>query len=170
MKRSNVISVVMFLLITSSLTMNAQSERFKALFLYNFIKNIEWPQNSSQSEVVIGILGNNAIKSELETITSNQKSGNQAIRVKVFTSVEEVTNCHIIYVSPNKSNQIAQLSSKVNRQSTLIVSDSRSGISQGASINFIVNDEKLKYEISKHYIEQQGMKVSANLLKMGIEI
>ena len=163
------IGVVLFVFL-GSMIMNAQNEKVKALFIYNFIKNVEWPQNNAQGDLIVGVLGSNAMKGELESLTSTQRVGNQAIKVKTFSSPEEVTNCHVLYVSPGKSGQIANLSSKLNNQSTLIISDGRNGIAQGAGINFTINDDKLKFEISKNRIEQHGMKVSSNLVKMGIEV
>ena len=163
------IGVVLFVFL-GSMIMNAQNEKVKALFIYNFIKNVEWPQNNAQGDLIVGVLGSNAMKGELESLTSTQRVGNQAIKVKTFSSPDEVTNCHVLYVSPGKSGQIANLSSKLNNQSTLIISDGRNGIAQGAGINFTINDDKLKFEISKNRIEQHGMKVSSNLVKMGIEV
>lgn len=163
------IGVVLFVFL-GSMIMNAQNEKVKALFIYNFIKNVEWPQNNTQGDLIVGVLGSNAMKGELESLTSTQRVGNQAIKVKVFSTPDEVANCHVLYVSPGKSGQIANLSSKLNNQSTLIISDGRNGIAQGAGINFTINDDKLKFEISKNRIEQHGMKVSSNLVKMGIEV
>ncbi len=163
------IGIVLFVFL-SSMVMNAQNEKVKALFIYNFIKNVEWPQDNAQGDLIIGVLGSNVMKGELESLTSTQRVGNQAIKVKVFSTPEEVANCHVLYVSPGKSGQIANLSSKLNNHSTLIISDGRNGIAQGAGINFTINDDKLKFEISKNRIEQHGMKVSSNLVKMGIEV
>jgi hypothetical protein len=160
----------LLLLFMGSFTLNAQNEKFKALFLYNFIKNVEWPQTYKQGDLIIGVLGSNPISKELETITSTQRTGNQAMKVKVFSSVEEITNCHIIYVSPGKGNLIPQLLAKNSGNSTLIVSDNRGGIQQGSGINFILDGDKLKFEISKHNIELKGLRVSANLLNLGIQI
>ena len=154
----------------SCLTLSAQNEKFKALFLYNFIKNVEWPQSAKQGDLIIGIFGNNPITKELETITSSQKAGNQSMKVKVFSNVEEISNCQILYVSPGKGSAIPQLISKTNGYSTLVVSDSKGGIQQGSGINFLLDGDKLKFEISKHNIESRGLKVSANLLNLGIAV
>lgn len=160
---------VALLLLMGCFMASAQNEKVKAIFLYNFIKNVEWPQAGNQGELVIGVVGSNAMKAELESITSS-RAGSQSIKVKVFSSMDEVTNCQMVYVAPNKTSQIAQLSSKLGNQSTLIVSDGRGGINQGAGINFTIADDKLKFEISKQRIEQNGMKVSSTLVKMGIEV
>jgi len=163
------ICVALFVFLGSTI-INAQNEKVKALFIYNFIKNVEWPQNNTQGDLIVGVLGSNAMKGELESLTNTQRIGNQAIKVRFFSSPEEVTNCHVLYVSPGKTGQISVLLSKLNNQSTLIISDGKNGISQGAGINFTINDDKLRFEISKNRIEQHGMKVSSNLVKMGIEV
>lgn len=168
MKRTILATLLIFYM--GSFTLNAQNEKFKALFLYNFIKNVEWPQAAKQGDLIIGILGNNPITKELETITSSQKAGNQNMKVKVFSSIEEISNCHIIYVTPAKGGNIPQLISKTNGNHTLVVSDSKGGIQQGSGINFMLDGDKLKFEISKHNIESKGLKVSANLLNLGIAV
>jgi hypothetical protein len=62
------------------------------------------------------------------------------------------------------------LLSKTNGNATLIVSDNRGGIQQGAGINFIMDGDKLKFEICRQHIEQKGLKVSASLLNLGITV
>lgn len=158
------------LLFIGSSVMKAQNEKFKALFLYNFIKNVEWPASYKQGDIIIGVFGNNPIIKELETITSTQKSGNQSMKVKLISNLDEVTDCHLIYVSPSKGSSVANLMTKVNGNSTLVVSDTRNGIQQGSAINFLVDGDKLKFEISKSHIEQKGLKVSTALLTLGIQV
>lgn len=169
MKKIKIIAM-MLLLFSGLVNLSAQNEKFKALFVYNFIKNVEWPPASKQGDLVIGVLGSNPISKELETITSTQKAGNQNMKVKVFASVDEVSNCHLIYVSPNKTALIPQLITKIHGSSTLIISDGRGAIQQGSGINFILDGDKLKFEIKKQNIEQRGLKVSASLLNLGIEV
>lgn len=167
MKKKTFITMMLFL---CSLSLNAQNEKFKALFLYNFIKNIEWPPAYTQGDLIIGVLGSSPITKELETISSTQKAGNQTMKVKIYSSLEEIKNCHVIYVSPNKAGLIPQLLAKLSASNTLVVSDNKGGIQQGAGINFILDGDKLKFEISKQRIEQKGLKVSTSLLNLGTAV
>lgn len=165
------ITAMLFIIsINSSMVLNAQHEKFKALFLYNFIKNVEWPQSYAQGDLIIGVLGASSISKELETIAGTQKAGNQSMKVRIFSTIEEIVNCHIIYVSPNKAGMLNPLLSKLNGHATLIVSDNKGGIQQGAGINFIMDGDKLKFEICRQHIEQKGLKVSASLLNLGISV
>lgn len=170
MKKRRMLIFTVLLICVSSVSVKAQNEKFKALFLYNFIKNIEWPSAYQQGDLTIGVLGNNPIAKELETIASTQKAGSQSMKVVVFSSAENVSNCHLLYVSPNKSSQIPQLITKLGSNSTLIVSDSKGAIQQGSAINFILDGDKLKFEICKQHIEQKGLKVSISLLNLGIQV
>jgi hypothetical protein len=169
MKKKKMILTVLTLLLLG-VSMNAQNEKFKALFLYNFIKDIEWPAAYTQGDLVIGILGNNPIQKDLENISANQKAGNQTIKVKTFSGVDEIRNCHVVYISPGKAALIGPALAKLNGSNTLIVSDTKGGIQLGAGINFITDGEKLKFEISKSHIEQKGLKVSIRLLNLGTVI
>lgn len=169
MKSRKIIPMLLFLFL-GNFTLIAQNEKFKALFLYNFIKNVEWPQASNQNDLIIGVLGNSPIAKELETITISQRSSGQPLKVKVFSGLDEITDCQLIYVSPNKAGIIPQLIAKTNGNHILIISDSKGGIQQGSGINFIMDGDKLKFEICKHNIEQKGLKVSTNLLNLGVKV
>lgn len=169
MKYRKIIS--MFLLVfLGNLSLIAQNEKFKALFLYNFIKNVEWPQGAKQGDLIIGVLGNSPVLKELETITSTQRSGGQPLKVKMISGVDEAANCHLIYVSPNKAAMISQLITRINGNHILVISDCKGAIQQGSGINFIMDGDKLKFEICKQNIEQRGLRVSTNLLNLGIAV
>lgn len=149
---------------------DAQNEKFKALFMYNFTKYIEWPAASRSGEFVIGVLGNSALTDELKTIASKQKVGSQNIVVKTFSSVDEIDNCHIIYIPPSKSTQLAAVIAKIGTKPILIISDKNGLAAQGSGINYIMDGDKLKYEVNRGSIEKKGMVVSSALLALGISV
>ena len=81
----------------------AQDAKYKALFIYNFTKHIEWPANAKTGDFVIGVVGNNDVFNNISAIATGKKSGSQNIVVKKFKSVEEVTDCHILFVGMGQS-------------------------------------------------------------------
>jgi hypothetical protein len=149
---------------------HAQNEKFKALFMYNFTKYIEWPASVRQGDFVIGVLGNSSLTKELETIASKQKVGSQAIVVKVFNDVKDIDNCHILYISPGKSSVINSAVDKLNGKSTLIISDKNGLALQGAGINYVSDGDKIKYEINKKNIDKHGLTVNSALLALGVVV
>jgi len=151
-------------------TTNAQSDKFKALFMYNFTKNIQWPSGMQQGDFVIGVLGSSGITKELQTIAKTKKTGNQTIVVREFASVDAVANVHILYLPTNKSSDMKNILSKVNGKSVLLITDKNGLALQGSCINYVMDGDKILFEISKNNIEKQGLKVSTALINLGIAI
>lgn len=149
---------------------HGQNEKFKALFMYNFTKYIEWPASARSGDFVIGVLGNSTLTEELKTIASKQKVGTQNIIIKTFSNADEIDNCQILYLPASKSSQIATVLAKLGGKSTLVIGDKAGLASQGAGINYIMDGDKLKYEINKSSIEKKGLTVSSALLALGVVV
>jgi hypothetical protein len=149
---------------------HAQSEKFKALFMYNFTKYIEWPASVRQGDFVIAVLGNSPMTKELEIIAGKQKVGAQNILVKTFNSVNDIDYCHILYVPSSKSASIAQIIEKISGKSILIITDKEGLASQGACINYVSDGDRIKYELNKKNIEKRGMIVNSSLVTLGIAV
>lgn len=166
--KKNVICLLLLLGFFGLSNTVAQNEKFKALFMYNFTKYIEWPAVQRQGDFVIGVLGSSSITSELETIAGKQKVGVQNIVVKTFSTVDEIENCQILYIPSSRSGLISPVVSKLSGRSTLIIADKSGMALQGAGINYVMDGDKLKYEINKKNIESKGLSVSNSLLSLGI--
>lgn len=155
----------------SSRIVIAQETDYKihSLFVYNFIKYIEWPQNLTEGDFVIGIVGDSPINKELLNMAASKKAKNQTIIVKKITNISEVEKCHLVYVSSGKSNDIKEISLLTKNKPVLLISEREGMAKKGASINFVImEDDTLKFEINKKVMEGQSLKIPATLLKLAI--
>lgn len=148
-------------------TTNAQNEKFKALFLYNFTKYIDWPASYKNGDFVIAVIGNSSIVNELNVIASKKKVGTQHIIVKKLSNPSQISKCHIVYIPPYKSSSLRSTLAVLKGKSTLVVTDGSNLVQQGAGINFIDAGGKQAFEIKKKNIESKGLKVSGSLLSLG---
>ncbi len=142
--------------------------RAQSMFIYNFSRLIEWPASYKSGEFVIGVLGNSTVFDELETFTASKKVGNQDISVVRFRDPAEITNCHILFVSFGKSNKMGEVLTKVGNRSTLIIGEKNGLVSSGAAINFVIEQDKLKFELKVDHAKSNGLKVSSSLQNMAI--
>ncbi len=147
-----------------------QTEKLKTLFIYNFSKYIQWPAESSSGNFEIGIVGETPLFTELQKMAKTRKVGNQQIVVNQYSTIDEVENKHIVYVSMGSSTLLPALVQKANGFPMLIISEKGGLVSQGACINFLFESGKLTYEISKSNIESHLLKVSSQLLTLGKEV
>ena len=139
--------------------------RAQANFIYNFTKFFDWPQTEKTGDFVIGVLGSREIASELEKVTNGKKNITQNIVIKYFNKIDQVSKCHVIFVSSFKSNKIANIHSKTGVH-CLIISDSNSAIEKGAVIQFILEGDRLKYEFSRNNALKHGLKFHSKISEM----
>lgn len=137
----------------------------KAKFIYNFTKFFEWSHSESNGDFVIGVLGANDVYQEVKDFTSGKKVINRDIQVERFRAAENVTNCHILFVSGDQTNKLPDLNERL-ASNTLLISESEKGIDQGAALNFVLEDERLSYEFAPSQAKDKGLKFSSRIQDM----
>jgi hypothetical protein len=160
---------IIFLLLLTSLFVgktNAQSTvaAGQSIFIYNFTRLIEWP--NKDGEFVIGVLGSNDVAFELGKYTAGKNVGLQKIVVKKFKEVTEITSCNILFIASAKTSKMPEILSKTGSSHTLLVTEKRGGLDAGAAINFILNEDKLKFEIKTSNATKYGLRVNSKLETM----
>ena len=147
-----------------------QSATFKALFLYNFAKNIDWPSSASGSELLITVIGDDEVAAELQKIAKVKKAGNKSLKIISAKEVKEAGNSHIIFLGSAKSSLMSSLSHTQTDNSVLLVADKKGLCSQGAGIAFLTVGGKLRYEISPAQIEKHKLKITQKIISLGIAV
>jgi len=166
MKQKAFAFFVLFLL--STFFSYGQNEKFKALFMYNFTKYLEWPEAQRQGDFVITVVGNSSITKELKTIATRKKVGFQPIKVKSVSSPAQIGDSHIIYVCADKTNDLDHLQGTAKRLNAVLIADKNGAIDKGAGINYVVVDGKQMFEVSRKNLESCQVKVGSELLSLGI--
>ncbi|WP_462279955.1 YfiR family protein [Salinivirga cyanobacteriivorans] len=165
------ISYFLLLLLVLSITdLKAQNEKFKALFMYNFTKYIEWPGDKQSGDFVIGILGNSPMKKELEVIATKKKVGSQPIKVKVFNSINDIGSCHILFIPSGKSSSLDEVKARVGGKGVLIITDRTGFGRKGSGINYVLKGGHQDFEINKSTMAEQRLKVNSALYSLGTVI
>ena len=147
----------------------SQEEKFKALFIYNFTKYIEWPAVSGDN-FKVAVIGNNDLVNELNNISTKKKIGQLNMSIIKAKSTSEVSKCQVIFVADNSYSELPELIDKAKKDNTLIITETPNACTHGACINFVSKNGSIKYEISKPNIVSYGLKVNAELLTLGIAV
>jgi len=163
--------VTCLLVFGSVLHVSGQISTFKALFLYNFTQNIEWPGPAAgNGDFVITVVGDKEMSAELEKLAKVKKVGAKKMIIRKVNSVDEVGDTHIVFLAASKSSLMPMLDSYQKDKNALIVADKSGLCSQGAGIAFTTIDGKLRYEICPERIEEHGLKVSQKLVTLGKKV
>jgi YfiR/HmsC-like len=148
----------------------SQDDRFKALFMYNFTKYLEWPTDKQSGSFIIGVFGTSAIQNELEVIAEKKKVGTQDILVKQVNTPAEIKSCNFVYIPENKSVKAQEILNSWSGSGTVIITDKPGLAKTFSGINYVQVNGKQSFEINKKNLEKQGVKVNSVLLSLGIAV
>jgi len=148
----------------------SQDAKFKALFMYNFTKYLEWPAEKQKGDFVIGIYGTSPITQELRIIAGKKKVGIQNIVIKEYSTPAGLSGCHIIFIPENRSARIDEIRNSCTGTGTVLITE-KAGLAKTVSgLNYVSIDGKQSFEINKTNLEKQGVKVNSVLLSLGIVV
>ena len=148
--------------------LRSQDEKFKALFMYNFTKYLEWPANRSKGDFIIGVYGASPIINELSIIAEKRKVGTQQIIVRKLSEPSELLACHIVYVPENRSGKIDEVVTTCKGKGIVIISDKPGLAKSHSGINYVLIDGKQNFEINKKHLETEGININSALLSLGV--
>jgi hypothetical protein len=138
--------------------------------LYNFIKYIQWPNESEGGEFVVGVLGDDDVFNTLKQWYDGKPKGSKKYVVKKLSSAAEAGSCAVVYLGKGKSGQFDEVKNSVNGKSVLTVTNGNGLGQKGSCINFKIIDGKLKFEMNQGTFTSSNLKVSSQLSSMAILI
>jgi hypothetical protein len=144
-----------------------QEASLKAVFIYNFTKYIEWDNLGSDDNFIIGIMGTSALDATIEAIAKKNFVKNKKIILRHFNSPEDIGYCHMLFIPGDYPAPVRAIAERVNKK-VLIITEKQGAAKQGAAINFILLNDKLKFEINTEAVYTAGLKASSQLLKLAI--
>jgi hypothetical protein len=166
MRRFSLTLMVLLLCHAGKVMGQASVEAAQSMFIYNFTRLIEWP--NKDGDFTIGVLGSGSLVSELSKTTAGKTVGQQKIVVKKIKDISEINKLNILFISSGNSGKMADILAKVGSSHTLIITEKRGMIDAGAAINFILNDDRLKFELKTANASRHGLRVLSKLESMAI--
>ncbi len=143
--------------------------QIKAAFVFNFAKFVQWPQpalSAPTSPIVIGILGDNPFRDDLERTIKNKLVDEHPLVIKEFRAAADATNCHLLFISATEKKRLPEILETLKGTSVLTVSETDGFIEAGGMINFVQQGTKLRFQINKEAANKAALKVSSKLLSL----
>ena len=142
-------------------------QRVKAAFLFKFGGYVEWPERvfpRSDSPLVIGVAGADVLAEELSRITSGRTMNGKPVTVRRIRSGEQITGVHVLFISRSEAGRLGELLPMTQAQPVLTVTETEKGLAQGSVINFVVVDNRVRFEVSLAAANRNGLRIGAPLL------
>jgi hypothetical protein len=166
-----VVVLALLVSIASSGLVHAQerpTHEIHAAMLFNFVKYVQWPDEATAGDFVVGVIGEENVFSTLQKWYDGKPKGSKKYVIKKLGSAEEAAGCQVVYIGKSKNREFEAVKTNTLGKSILTVTDGNGLGQKGSCINFKVIDGKLKFELNQATVNASSLKVSSQLSSMAI--
>jgi hypothetical protein len=142
----------------------------KAAFLINFAKFVEWPDSSfdsPQAPFVFGVIGgDHQLAFNLLRLSAGQKVHGRDVVIREEHFGDDVRRCHVLFVSASERQRTAQILASLQDASVLTVSDIDGFADAGGAMQFVMQQNQVRFIVNLRAATQSKLRVSAKVLAL----
>lgn len=143
----------------------------KAAFLYRFGNYIEWPPtafNSPESPFTICIIGKDPFGSTLDRLADGERSADRPIAIKRTQTPDGSLECQVIYIAAK--SDLAPSLRAVSGRHVLTVTDGVDETGAHGIINFVLRDNRVRFNIDMRLAVANELGISSRLLSLALVV
>ncbi|HEY4973339.1 MAG TPA: YfiR family protein [Steroidobacteraceae bacterium] len=143
----------------------------KAAFLYRFTGYVDWPPTAlANPPFTIAVLNADGVAAELGRLLQNRQIHNQAAQVRSIKSIKEINNAQMLYIGAAHREDLRHVVAAMAGRPVLIVTNEADALDAGSTVNFLLIDQRVRFEISVDAAQGAGLKVASELLAVAIRV
>jgi|SRR5579883_2658165 len=146
-------------------------DEVEAAFLYRFAGFVRWPQSAlAPSVFTIAVLGDDALADDLARMLPHQELKGRPAEVRQITSIDQIGDAQILYIGGSDESTLKRWLARIGGRPVLVVTSQPGALDDGSTINFLVIDHHVRFEISLAAARRSGLSISAELLSVATHI
>jgi hypothetical protein len=133
---------------------------------------VQWPDgafSSPSSPFNICIVGHDPFGELLDRAVQGQQFGARSIVVRRFREASRDSGCQILYVAGAEAS-VAETVKTVSGTPVLTVTDVGRDAKITGIINFVIQDNRVRFEINNSAASENGLVVSSKLLSLATSV
>jgi hypothetical protein len=144
----------------------------EAAYLYNFGKFVYWPGDPSGASTpfTICILGDDPFGEDLNTLVANETIQGRPITTKHLSSASSSDTCQIVFLGLSEQARLAKDLTELSKRPILTVSNLPGFLEYGGVIQFLQQNNRVRFAVNLTPAEQSGLVLSSELLKVAMYV
>ena len=147
----------------------AEEYQVKGAFLLNFTKFVDWPPQVFKGPgdpIAICVLGKSPFGPELERAARGTVVADRTVSVRQVSDERQASQCQILFVGASEHKRSRAALDALRGSSVLTVGESEGFLTNGGVINFKLDGDRVRIEISSTAADRAGLHISAKLLNL----
>lgn len=142
----------------------------EATYLYDFTKFVTWPPAAPGSPLTICVLGGGPVIDPLHRLITNTVIGGHPLAVAEVENALDAQSCSVLFLPGTSQASHEEMLAMLHGRPVLTVSDSPGFIDGGGMVQFVVHGGRVRFSINLTAANQNGIRISAELLKVALSI
>jgi hypothetical protein len=165
------LTLVFSLILSSASGQSVSNSEYdiKAAFLFHFAQFVEWPSDAFKeqgSPVTYCTIGDDPFHGALDRALAGRILGMRPLHVQHLKASQQIQSCQIVFLGANEKNVMAATLATLRLDPILTVGDSEHFVQEGGMIGFLLEDNKVRFEINLEAAERSNLKISSKLVTL----
>jgi hypothetical protein len=141
----------------------------EAAYLFNFGRFVGWPAKVATAQgnsFTICILGEDPFGASLDATLAGEAIGGKNVVAKRISIPQESANCQILFLSAGEAGRLNKIMEVLDKEAILTISDIPHFSQRGGMIQFVMEGNRVRFEVNLTATQRAGLTLSSELLKV----
>jgi hypothetical protein len=164
-----------FLMATSLVAQQAKPSEYqvKAAYLYNFGRFVKWPTGVAAGKgdaFPVCVFGRDPFGRILDSTLAGEALEGKPVAIRRIAREQDAADCRILFVSSTEERHLKEILAAIDQAAVLTVSDIPGFSRRGGMIQFIMDGDRVRFEINLATAEDARLVLSSELLKVAAAV
>jgi YfiR/HmsC-like len=154
---------------TLAQTKDPTEYEIKAAFLLNFAKFVEWPAEAFANDVApisLCVVRYDPFGSALDDTIRGKLINNRQLLARRINELPELKACQMVFVSEREEKRLSEILTSVKGSNALVVGESEDFAERGGSVQFYLENSRLRFAVNVDAVQRARLTVSSKLLTL----
>src|SRR5882757_3777598 len=145
----------------------------KAAYLYNFGRFVKWPAGVAAGKgdsFPVCVLGRDPFGPILDSTLAGEALEGKPVALRRISKPQEAGECRILFISSTEEKRLKEILVALDESGVLTVSDMPGFTRRGGMIQFVLEGDKVRFEINLARAESARLVLSSELLKVAASV
>ena len=140
----------------------------KAVFLYNFTRYLQWPDENGSEAFEIAVLGDSEILAPLREISAKKTVRSAPVIIRQCRDIGQIGHPHILFLARPATPMLRRVLEAAEGAGILTVGEEEGLAERGVAVNLVLRDGAVKFEMNEEALRGTGIQAGSQLLKLAI--
>lgn len=150
-----------------------EEDQVKALFLYNLLLFVDWPEGVVEDRIRLGITGDDELLERLGAFEGKKIKGKELVVHRWDLGKDSCPPLHALFIGASERDRLPQILQRLGNQPVLTMSDISGFAEQGGMVCFAYlgpwgdsETYRKRFEVNLSMVKRTGLFLRASLLRL----